>query len=49
VTDPIDGTRNFSRGIPVWASLIALERHGRVVAVSTNGLLHDEVLAFLAG
>src|SRR5919201_5668575 len=49
VTDPIDGTRNFSRGIPVWASLIALERHGRVVAVSTNGLLHNEVLAFLAG
>ncbi|HET6945201.1 MAG TPA: inositol monophosphatase family protein, partial [Gaiellaceae bacterium] len=26
VLDPIDGTRNFSRGIPVWATLIALER-----------------------
>jgi histidinol-phosphatase len=28
ILDPIDGTRNFSRGIPVWATLIALEREG---------------------
>jgi histidinol-phosphatase len=28
--DPIDGTRNYSRGIPVWATLVALEEHGRV-------------------
>jgi histidinol-phosphatase len=26
IVDPIDGTRNFSRGIPIWASLVALER-----------------------
>ena len=31
IVDPIDGTRNFSRGIPVWATLIALERDGRIV------------------
>ena len=31
ILDPIDGTRNFSRGIPVWATLIALEREGRIV------------------
>jgi histidinol-phosphatase len=31
VLDPIDGTKNFSRGIPVWASLIALDRDGDVV------------------
>ncbi len=30
IVDPIDGTRNFSRGIPVWATLIALERGGEV-------------------
>lgn len=30
IIDPIDGTRNFSRGIPVWATLIALEVEGRV-------------------
>jgi histidinol-phosphatase len=31
IVDPIDGTRNFSRGIPVWATLIALERERNVV------------------
>ena len=31
VLDPIDGTRNFARGIPVWATLIALERGGAAV------------------
>jgi len=30
IVDPIDGTRNFSRGIPVWATLIALEVDGTV-------------------
>lgn len=24
VVDPIDGTKNFVRGVPVWATLIAL-------------------------
>jgi histidinol-phosphatase len=28
LVDPIDGTRNYSRGIPVWATLIALESEG---------------------
>jgi histidinol-phosphatase len=32
IVDPIDGTRNFSRGVPVWATLIALERAGRIEA-----------------
>jgi histidinol-phosphatase len=32
IVDPIDGTRNFSRGVPVWATLIALERAGRIDA-----------------
>ena len=31
ILDPIDGTRNFSRGIPVWATLIALERDREIV------------------
>jgi len=30
ILDPIDGTRNFSRGIPVWATLIAFERDGAI-------------------
>ena len=31
IVDPIDGTRNFVRGIPIWATLVALERDGRAV------------------
>jgi histidinol-phosphatase len=30
VVDPIDGTKNFVRGVPVWATLIALRIDGRV-------------------
>jgi histidinol-phosphatase len=30
ILDPIDGTRNYARGIPVWATLIALEEDGVV-------------------
>jgi histidinol-phosphatase len=26
IVDPIDGTKNYARGVPVWATLIALER-----------------------
>jgi len=29
ILDPIDGTRNYTRGIPVWATLVALEEAGR--------------------
>jgi histidinol-phosphatase len=32
IIDPIDGTRNFVRGIPVFASLLAVEERGEVVA-----------------
>lgn len=31
VIDPIDGTKNFVRGVPVWATLIALIDDGRPV------------------
>jgi histidinol-phosphatase len=42
VIDPIDGTKNFSRGVPVWATLIALEREGRIVCgvISAPALGH---------
>lgn len=32
IIDPIDGTRNFVRGIPIFATLLAIEAHGEVVA-----------------
>ena len=31
IVDPIDGTRDFVRGIPVWSNLLALEVDGDVV------------------
>jgi histidinol-phosphatase len=31
VVDPIDGTKNFVRGVPVWATLIGLIDNGQVV------------------
>ncbi len=30
IVDPIDGTKNYVRGVPVWATLLALERDGVV-------------------
>jgi histidinol-phosphatase len=30
IVDPIDGTVNFTRGIPIWATLIALEEGGEL-------------------
>jgi histidinol-phosphatase len=44
IIDPIDGTRNFVRGIPLWATLVGLEHKGEQVAgiayVPTLGLLY---------
>jgi histidinol-phosphatase len=31
IIDPIDGTSNYVRGVPIWATLIALEVDGAVV------------------
>ena len=31
IIDPIDGTRDFLRGLPTWSNLIALEADGEVV------------------
>src|SRR5690349_25014031 len=31
VIDPIDGTKNYVRGVPVWATLIGLVDEGRPV------------------
>jgi histidinol-phosphatase len=40
--DPIDGTKQYARGIPIWATLIALERDGETVVgvVSAPALAH---------
>ena len=38
--DPVDGTRQFIRGIPFWGTLVALEYRGEVVA----GVIYHPVL-----
>jgi histidinol-phosphatase len=40
--DPIDGTKQYARGLPVWATLIALERDGEIAVgvVSAPALGH---------
>jgi myo-inositol-1(or 4)-monophosphatase len=40
IVDPIDGTTNFSRGYPLYAVSIALERQGQVVL----GVVYNPVL-----
>ena len=32
IVDPIDATANFARGIPIFATLLALEHDGQIVA-----------------
>jgi histidinol-phosphatase len=39
IIDPIDGTTNFIRRVPVWATLIGLEEQGEV----TVGVIHNPV------
>src|SRR5438093_7218599 len=36
IIDPVDGTRNFIRHIPIWATLIGLEERGSITA----GVIH---------
>jgi histidinol-phosphatase len=43
IIDPIDGTKNFVRGIGIWATLIALEERGEI----TVGVIHNPVTAEL--
>ncbi len=40
IVDPIDGTKNFARGVPVWATLLSLQHRGEetVAVVSAPAL-----------
>jgi histidinol-phosphatase len=39
IIDPIDGTKNFVRHVPIWATLIAFEEAGAI----TVGVIHNPV------
>jgi histidinol-phosphatase len=43
VVDPIDGTNNFMRDIPIWATLIGLRLEGRMVVGVCHAPLLDEL------
>ncbi len=49
ITDPIDGTANFLRGIPYWSMTLAFVLEGRPRIGLTYDPLHDELFAAMAG
>ncbi|MBM3219911.1 MAG: histidinol phosphate phosphatase [Candidatus Rokubacteria bacterium] len=49
IIDPIDGTRNFVRHIPIWAVLIGLEEAGEVTAGVIFNPVTDEMYSAYRG
>lgn len=49
IIDPIDGTRSFVRGVPLWGSLIALEEDGVVIAGAINCAASGDFLVAARG
>lgn len=49
VVDPVDGTTNFSRGMPFFAISVALMREGRPVLAAIYAPVLDEFFAAAAG
>lgn len=49
IVDPIDGTRDYVRGIPLWAILIALEENGEIVTAAAYCPRQDWLLTAVKG
>lgn len=49
VIDPIDGTKSFVRGVPLWGSLVALVQGEKVLAGAAYFPAVDEILAAAPG
>lgn len=50
VVDPLDGTTNFTNGLPIWGVSIALLQHGQpIVGVLDFPLLGEQYQAMLGG
>lgn len=47
--DPLDGTSNFSAGVPLFSVSLALMRHGRIEAGVVYDPMHDECFTALRG
>ena len=50
IIDPIDGTKNFADGVPIWATLLALQIEGRsVLGMASAPALHERYEAVQGG
>jgi myo-inositol-1(or 4)-monophosphatase len=49
ITDPLDGTRNFVHGVPIFATAIAVLEHGQPVLGLVRSLLTDDVYLAVRG
>jgi len=49
IVDPLDGTTNFTRGVPPYAVSIALEEDGRPVVAVVYDVAHDELFSAVRG
>jgi histidinol-phosphatase len=49
IIDPIDGTRNFVRHVPIWAVLIGLEEGGEITAGAIHNPVMDEMYSAYRG
>jgi myo-inositol-1(or 4)-monophosphatase len=49
IIDPIDGTTNFTKGIPVYAVSIGLEVKGEIVAGAVYNIPMDEMFSAIIG
>ncbi len=49
IVDPLDGTRNFSRGVPIFCVSIGVIRDGRPIAGVVHDPIHDETFHAVEG
>jgi histidinol phosphatase-like enzyme (inositol monophosphatase family) len=49
ILDPIDGTDNFIRGIPLFGALVALEEGGRITVAAAYNPILDEMVSAVGG
>jgi histidinol phosphatase-like enzyme (inositol monophosphatase family) len=47
--DPIDGTRSYVRGVPLWGTMVAVEENGTVLAGAINCPATGDLVAAAAG
>lgn len=50
VLDPVDGTRAFIAGLPLWGTLVGLTRHGKpLIGMLDQGFLDERFIGFPGG